>query len=250
MTKAEALEMIRRNISTHGHHIYLVRPGPTPKFAYTIGLKETIGAELIFAGGAHYSVDQVREILNRLASILKETGDRTMRHALGELGVFSLRSVCSTWSSELILGALDYYKPSVVQALQIVPDSQHVTIDVPDLSKTRNETAEPIWQWLDKAWDYAVPEDLMVITDLGALHGAPILEANRWEEDTWELFSTSSHEVDKENGRAIPFGTLLAVDPTLTLATELDVGEGIWRVPEDLEWKITRLRSDTAEEST
>ena len=173
-----------------------------------------------------------------------------MHHSLGELGVFSLRNISPTWSSELILGALDYYKPSGVKALQVVPDSQHMTIDVPDLSQTRNESAEPIWQWLDKAWDYAIPQNLMVMTDLGALYGAPILEANRWEEDAWELFSTSSHEFDKENGRAIPFGTLLAVDPTLTLATELDVGEGIWRVPEDLEWKITRFRTGTAEEST
>ena len=249
MTKAEALEMIRKNISAHGHHIYLVTPGPSPKFAYTIGLHEAIGAELIFAGGTYYSVSQVREILNRLASILKETRNRTMDHALGELGVFSLRAVSPTWSSELILGAIDYYKPSVVQALQVVPDANHTTIDVPDLSQARNAIAEPIWRWLDKAWDYPVPSNLMVITDLGALHGAPILEANRWEEDTWELFSTPSNEFDKETGRAVPFGTLLAVDSTLKSATELDVGEGIWREPEDLEWKTIRLPSGTTEES-
>ena len=243
--------MIRKNISTHGHHIYLVRPGPTPKFAYTIGLHETIGAELIFAGGANYSVSQVREILNHLASILKESTYRVRTdHALGEMGLFSLRNVSPTWSSKLILGALDYYKPSVVQALQVVPDAQHKTIDVPDLSQTQNETAEPIWQWLDKAWDYPIPENLMVITDLSALRGAPILEANRWEEDTWELFSTSSNAFDKENGRAIPFGTLLAVDPTLTLATELEVGEGIWRDSENLVWNITRLPSGATEDST
>jgi len=241
--KAEALEMIRTNISQHGCHTYFVRPAPSPKFAYTIGLSETtIGAELILAGGAYYSRHQVSEILNRLALILKETPDGVQtNHALGELGNFSLRDVNPTWSSELTLGALDYYKPAAVRVLQVVPDDQHRTIDVPDLSQVRNETAEPIWQWLDKAWDYPIPENLMVITDIGALRGAPILEANRWEEDAWELFSISSHEFDKENGRAIPFGTLVAVDPTLVLATELDVGEGIWRNPEDLEWKITRL---------
>jgi len=244
--------MIRTNISTHGHHTYLVRPGPTPKFSYTIGLSETtIGVELIFAGGAYYSRHQVFEILNRLASILKETPDRVQTdHTLGEMGSFSLRDVSTTWSSKLILGALDYYKPSVIKALQVVPDTQHRTIDVPDLSQTFNETAEPIWQWLDKAWDYPIPESLMVITDMDALHGAPILQANRWEEDAWELFSTLSNEFDKEKGRAIPFGTLLAVDPALTLATELDVGEGIWRNPEDLEWKITRLPGSATGEST
>jgi hypothetical protein len=249
MTKAEALEKIRVNIATFGHHVYLVMGGPTPRFVYSIGVSEDIGVELIFAGGAFFSGKQAHEIIDRLASVLRETPSRSQsEHSFGELGTFSLREVHPTWSSKLILGALDYYKAPVVPALQIVPDEEHRTIDVPDLSQARSETSEPIWQWLDKAWDYPIPKYTSVITDMAALRGAPITEANRWEDDAWELYSVDSKEIEKETCRAVPFGTLIGADPSLELATELDVGEGIWRDPVDLEWKITRLPPEATSE--
>jgi len=249
MTKAEALEKIRLNIATFGHHVYLVTGGPDPRFVYTIGVSEALGVELIFAGGTFFSGKQVHEIIDRMASVLRETPSRSQAdHSFGELGAFTLREVHPTWSSKLILGAIDYYKAPVVPALQIVPDEAHRTIDVPDLSQARSETTEPIWQWLDKAWDFPIPENTIVMTDMGALRGAPITEANRWEDDAWELFSVSSKEIEKEKCRAVPLGTLLGADPSLELATELDVGEGIWRDPVELEWRITRLSNDKPSE--
>ncbi len=246
MTKAEALENIRTNISTHGRHIYLVTGGPDPRFAYTIGLKEKFGAELIFAGGAFYSRVQIFDLLNRLSDILQETPDQSETdHSLGELGTFSLRKVDPTWSTKLILGATDYYKTPDIAALQVVPDAEHLTIDVPDLSQTRSESAEPTWQWLDKEWNNHIPGKTMVITDWDALRGAPILEANRWEEDHWELFSKPAQEIDKKMVRVVPFATLLGADPSLQLATELDVREGIWRDPEPFEWRLTKLKDGT-----
>ncbi len=49
--RKQALDRIRENIAREGHHIYLVSGGAaTPRFAYTIGVSESIGVELILAG--------------------------------------------------------------------------------------------------------------------------------------------------------------------------------------------------------
>ena len=237
MTKNEALELIRANIVTYGHHLYLVQGGPNPRYIYSIGLRDAIGAELIFAGAAFYSANQGGEIVRRLASMLRESPNRSEAdYSLGELGTFSLREVHPTWSSKLILGALDYYKVSVVPALQIVPDAEHQTIDVPYLSRAFSSTVEPIWQWLEKPWDYPVPKDEAVITDLDALRGAPITEVARWEETHWELFPGCATDVAKGDMRVVPFGTLLGADPSLKHVTELMVGKALRREPGDLEW--------------
>jgi hypothetical protein len=237
MTKAEALELIRTNIATYGHHLYLVQGGPDPRYIYSIGLSEAIGAELIFAGAAFYSANQGHEIVRRLASVLRESPNRPEAdYSLGELGTFSLREVHPTWSSKLILGALDYYKAPFVPALQIVPDAEHQTIDVPFLSRAFSSTVEPIWQWLERPWDYPVREDSTVITDLDALRGAPITEAARWEETDWELFPGCATDVAKEDMRSVPFGTLLGADPSLKPVTALMVGKALWRDPIDLVW--------------
>ena len=48
--KKQALDDIRENIARSGHHIYVVSGGQTPRFAYTIGVNESIGVELILSG--------------------------------------------------------------------------------------------------------------------------------------------------------------------------------------------------------
>ncbi len=241
MTKAEALESIRTNIVSHGQHVYLVLGGPNPRYAYTIGLSEAVGAELILAGAAFYSAKEVFEVINRLTSILRATRDLSQTdHSLEELGRFSLRKVHQTWSSKLILGATDYYKNPAVPALQAVPDDEHRTIDVPDLSQPFSATEEPIWQWLEKSWDYSLPKNTMVITDLDALRGETITEAARWEETDWEIFAESVYELDKKNCRAVPFGTLLAADPSLKEVVDWKVGKARWREPSDLGWRKWR----------
>jgi hypothetical protein len=53
--RAKALEQIKHNIEKSGFHVYIVMgAGPTPRFAYTIGLRESLGAELVLAGGLYY----------------------------------------------------------------------------------------------------------------------------------------------------------------------------------------------------
>jgi hypothetical protein len=241
MTKAEALESIRRNIASHGQHVYLVQGWSNPRYAYTIGLSEAIGSELILAGGAFYSAKEVFEVINRLASVLRATHDPSQTdHSLGELGIFSLLEVHQTWSSKLVLGAIDYYKTPLVPALQIVPDAEHITIDVPNLSQAFSAETEPVWQWLEKPWDYSVPKNTVVITDLDALRGEIITEAARWEETHWEIYAGSVHELDKKDMRVVPFGTLLGADPSLKEVTDWKVGKARWRDPSDLVWRKWR----------
>lgn len=50
-------ELIRSNIARSGHHTNLISGGSAiPRYAYTIGLREALGAELILPGATYYSV--------------------------------------------------------------------------------------------------------------------------------------------------------------------------------------------------
>ena len=65
MTKAmtpprkKALATIKRNIEKSGFHIYIVAGEQTPRFAYTVGLRESLGAELVLAGGLYYDAQEI-----------------------------------------------------------------------------------------------------------------------------------------------------------------------------------------------
>ena len=58
-----------------------------------------------------------------------------------------------------MLGAFDYYQKREIPALQIVPDTAHWTIDVPDMAAPWSATREPIWRWQREAWTYPVPKE-------------------------------------------------------------------------------------------
>src|SRR5438874_9765122 len=140
--KKQALDDIRENIARSGHHIYVVSGGQTPRFAYTIGVSELIGVELILAGAILYMMDGVETIINDIAGQLRAQPDRRVFEVTG-LGSFTLRKVDSSWATEFMLGAFDYYQKRDIPALQIVPDRAHGTIDVPDMSVPWNATTEP-----------------------------------------------------------------------------------------------------------
>jgi hypothetical protein len=144
-------------------------------------------------------------------------------------GSFALRPLHDSWSSSLLLGALDYYKTSTLDAYQIVPDESHWTIDIPNLKEPWNVTTEPIWQWLHEKWDYAVSPKSTATTNLDALRGERITEAVRWEEDEWEIFAGPEPDVAFEDSRVVPLGTLIAADPSLCPVVELEIGKGLWR---------------------
>ncbi|HRX85867.1 MAG TPA: DUF4262 domain-containing protein [Phycisphaerae bacterium] len=222
-------------MESHGYHVYLITGKQSPRFAYTIGIHPTVGAELVFAGAAAYSNEEVRQIIVGVAE-----GMSRLRLGvpveLGPLGTFILRNADPSWAETLMLGALDYYGRSDIQALQIVPDRAHWTLDIPDLSRARTVESEPVWQWLTEPWTYEVSDRSVVVTNMDALKGSPATEVMRWEIDQWEMFAGAGPDVEKHEIRQVPLGTLLGADPSLQVAIKLETGKGLWRNPDNPVW--------------
>jgi hypothetical protein len=233
-----ALNLIRSNVTQFGHHIYLVTPSSSlPRFAYTVGLSIRAGVELVLAGAAVYSADEVNKIINEIAQRLhKESDAEQMTIELDSLGSFLLRGVDATWSRSLMLGVKDFFGHESVPALQIVPDQSHWTIDIPNLSEPWSALLEPAWQWLHAPWTPPVPSGSIATTNLAALRGEAITEAARWEQDQWELFAGAGPDVPEDQIRVVPLGTLLAFDGSLVQVTQLDVGRAVWRASRSDVW--------------
>ncbi|HEY7641637.1 MAG TPA: DUF4262 domain-containing protein [Steroidobacteraceae bacterium] len=233
-----ALAVIRHNIATYGHHVYVVSGGPSPRFGYTIGLRGVLGSELVFAGGAFFSVQDVHRVINEVARNLRENhgGIEAKRVEIEPLGIFVLNPAHPSWTSALMLGALDFLNVSEISALQIVPDADHWTLDIPDLGKLWDASAEPAWQWLHRPWTYSVSAESTAITNLRALRGARVTEAARWEEREWEVFAGSGPNIPREQIRTVPLATLLAADRSLASITSLEIGRALWRDAEAGEW--------------
>jgi uncharacterized protein DUF4262 len=228
--RSVALDRIRQNIALHGHHTYIVSGAEYPRFAYTIGVSETLGFELILAGAIFYMADDVMRIINDIASTMKQQETREAQELdVESCGYFSLRQVDPSWATALMLGALDFYGVEEIPALQIVPDAAHWTIDVPNLSEPWSPITAPAWRWLRETWTYPVPSKSTVTTNLSALRGDRITEAARWEEDYWELFAGAGPDVSRDDTRVVPLGTLLAADQSLEPVVSLPVGSALWR---------------------
>lgn len=243
MSRDDALRAIRANIDERGYHLYIVSGGVVPRYAYTIGLSEAdAGAEVIFAGGMAYLARDVELIVSEAVRHLKRNG-RSLSTSFNveRLGSFALQEVNECWIAPLALGALDYYEGRSIRMLQIVPDEQHCTVDVPDMRRALHDGESSAWQWLWRPWEYSVPADATATTNLDALKGAVVTEAARWEASEWELFSGPGPDVDKADIRVIPIGTLLAHDPTLTPVVNLEVGKALWRDEADLVWHAWEL---------
>lgn len=223
-----ALDQIKQNIAESGHHIYVVSGGATPCFAYTVGISESIGVELILAGAVFYYLKEITRVINYIAAQLKSQRDQRVFEVAGE-GSFTLREVHSSWAAEFMLGAFDYYQKQNIPALQIVPDDAHRTIDVPDMSAPWEATREPVWRWLREPWPYLVPKDATATTNLSALRGDRITEVVRWEEGEWEAFAGAGPDVPKDELRVVPLGVLFAADASLLAMTNLPLGAGLWR---------------------
>jgi|SRR5262245_39856705 len=235
--KSSLLEVIRANIAKYGHHITLVSGDALPRFAYTIGISRIIGVELVFAGGAFYSAEEAQGIINEIAKnlVAASTPDH-LTVVVDELGSFSLRQADMSWSSALMLGAFDFYQRRDIPGFQIVPDNEHWTLDIPDLTRPWNAKSEPVWRWLHEPWEYSVSPQSVASTNLDALRGDRITEAARWEDDQWELFAGAGPDVPRSDVRVVPLGTLLAMDPSLEVVTSLKVGEALWRDTSDFMW--------------
>jgi len=231
-------DKIRSNIDSHGYHVRIVDGGPSPRFAYTIGLHSKFGFELVFAGGFFFTPSEMLGVVNAIARRL-QAGESFENSSLSvdRSGSFLLSEAESSWISKMLLGALDYLKLEQIRALQITPDRNHWTIDIPDMQEPWNPSVQPIWQWLERAWAYPVSSKSKAITNLDALRGHPVTEVSRWEEDEWEMFAGAGPDVEKADIRTVPLGTMIAIDETVRSAFDLEVGSGIWRDDEGGEWQ-------------
>jgi Domain of unknown function (DUF4262) len=238
--RKSVLLKIQSHIVSHGHHVYVVTGNsPTPRYAYTIGISQHIGIELVLAGASFYSDKNILRIINEIATKLKaHRASLDINFKVDKLGFFSLQEVDISWVKCMLLGALDYYQTENIKALQIVPDQEHWTLDTPRLIKPWSMSTEPVWQWDYEPWQYPVPENSVAVTNLDALRGKKITEATRWEEDNWELFAGAGPDVQPKEIRHVPLGTLLAIDKSLERVITLGIGDGLWREPDDTEWHI------------
>ena len=213
-----------------------------PRFAYTIGVSESMGVELILAGAIFYMKDEVVKIINDIVPQFSEQRDRKVFKVAG-CGAFTLRQADSSWATQFMLGAFDYYQKRDIPALQVVPDEAHWTVDVPDMSVPWSATREPVWRWLREPWTYPVPKESTVATNLAALRGERVTEVMRWEKDAWEIFAGAGSDVSDAEMRVVSLGSLVATDESLVPAVHLAIGEGLWRDPDpDSQWHPWRDR--------
>lgn len=220
---AEHRARIATAIRATGCYRYLVSAVSAPRFAYTVGLSESLGFELVLAGAAAYSKDEVLAVLALASSQLKGRDSLETGH-----GKFVCKPVSPAWMSVLLLGARDYYgEGRALSALQLVPDAENFTLDTPDLSVARQERANRAWRYLDD-WPFSVPKRCLVGTTLSVLQGAPVVEVSRWEEDYWEMLPEQSR-IDKGELRVIPLGVMLGLDGTLEPSVSLQVGRSLFR---------------------
>jgi Domain of unknown function (DUF4262) len=228
-------EEIQYNINNYGHHITTVISDLEPRYAYTIGISEQQRFELIFAGGIYYMKDEVLEIINKIADALKKLSIEDV-FQINDFGAFKLSKVHPTWSNLMALGVFDFYQQKEIEVLQIVPDSEHYTMDVPNMSREWAEASEPVWKWLVKEWDYAVSKKSKVITNINSMCGEKITEVMRWEEDEWEAFVGSGDDVNKDDIRIVSLATIIGIDNTLLPILNLATGKGFWRDSVELNW--------------
>ncbi|MBX3187646.1 MAG: DUF4262 domain-containing protein [Labilithrix sp.] len=234
--RAVFLELIRQNVATYGRHIYLVSGDAWPRYAYTIGLTETLGSELILAGGIYYMAESVHRVINVLADRLENGCSVDSVMSVEGLGAFALGPTRDEWVEQLMLGAVDYYRGRPVAAHQVLPAREHSTIDVPVMSEPLASPVNRAWRWLAEEWPYSVPRRSTATTNLAALRGAPITEAARWEEEEWELFAGPGPDVERQDVRVVPLGVLLGHDETLNAVVNLAPGQGLWRDEGERRW--------------
>lgn len=228
-------EIIKNNINKYGYHISVVTSDIQPRYAYTIGLNERLGFELIFAGGIYYMEDEVIEIINSIVEKL-ETSSPMDLYLLNSYGTFRLSKIHQSWSDLMALGVFDYYKKKDIEFFQVMPDPDHYTVDIPNMISEWKEISEPIWKWLVKEWDYPVSKNSKVVTNINSLRGEKITEVMRWEEDEWEAFVGSGEDVNKDDLRVVSLATILGIDSTFLPVLNLEIGKGLWRDSSELEW--------------
>jgi hypothetical protein len=225
------LAQIRSNIDAFGYHVTRVTGGMVPRFAYTIGLSKTFGYEAVLAGASLLSAEDVKRSLDATAKSLIDGSLNVDRaRELDDAGTAVPNVVHDSWARQLLLGAFDVLDDESIQAIQVRPDVDSWSIDVPDLSQPYDAAREPVWRWLAEPWPFDISPQSVAMTDPDALRGQPISEAARWEEAYWEVFAGAGPDVASESARAVPLATLLGFDDSLAPVADLAVGTSIYRI--------------------
>lgn len=237
MEKESFFKIIRSNIEESGYHLNIVSSPTEPRYAYSIGLNEKFGIELMLAGGLYYHKKNLFEIFNYIVNQLENRRNELPdSHFNTDLGDFSLTKVHPSWSVLMGLGAFDYYQNQDIAFLQILPDKEHFTMEIPNMSVERSHDTDPIWKWLDKDWDLPVPLSSTVATNIEVLRGDTVTELMRWEEDEWEMFSIPGTDVEPVNTRIVSIATLIGMDSSLERTLSLKIGKGLWRENSQSPW--------------
>lgn len=236
--KEQFLGLIKSNVAEYGYHLNIVSSEIEPRYAYSVGLKDIFGYELIFAGGIYYLKEELYKIFEAIVGTLKISKNMGSKIIdIKSMGRFSLCKVDPTWSELMLLGVFDYYKTNVVEAYQIIPESENFTLDIPDMTEEYNAFLEPVWRWLSQEWDYPVSSTCTVITNINALRGEPVTEIMRWEDNEWEMFAGAGPDVQQSDIRVVSLGTMLGIDKSLVDALYLAKGTGLWREAVNSDWQ-------------
>lgn len=238
MNREQFLKEIKSNIDNKSFHLTVVKSSENPRYAYTIGNLENFGFELILAGSENYLYQDVITIFNKIVIKLNDNPDLgKLSFELPDLGIFNLVPVDDSWNNKMILGVYDYYNINECKSYQILPEQSNRTKDIPDMSRKWN-SLDMIWKWLDDSvsWEFNIPRNSKVTTEVDVLFGKKITEVMRWEEDEWEGFTRNGEEVDKDDIRIVPIATLIGIDDTLKSIVNLPLEKGFWREDENSEW--------------
>ncbi|HUQ02973.1 MAG TPA: DUF4262 domain-containing protein [Kofleriaceae bacterium] len=227
-------QIIRRTIVRHGHQTYMIMAGSCPRFAYTVGVSESVGAELVLAGAAIFTRDEVHVIINTVATELRAGTPAHTVVVVEGLGSFTLRRADPTWVRWLLCCANAYYRHDVA-AYQIVPDRDHWTVDVPDMTTPWSVESAPAWRFLRDLPPATFPASAHVATGLDVLRGTLVTRATRREPSYWEAFSNAP--LTMQQIRIVPLSTLLATDESLVDLFDLPIGQRRWRPASGHPWR-------------
>src|SRR5260370_25442301 len=93
------------HISKFGFHIYVVTGGGDPHFGYTIGLTESLGAELILPGTYFYELADVSKVIESIIGKLAPPVPWDVSVDAPPWGTFSFRPVPMSCATARMLGA-------------------------------------------------------------------------------------------------------------------------------------------------
>jgi hypothetical protein len=218
---------INTHIQNRGYHLYIVSTDESPRYAYTIGLKERVGYELCFIGALFFDVNEVEDIFSNLICSINR--DNSFADEVKTYGAVELLDVGSDWVAGLLFGALDFYDTKQITFKQIYLSQFSELIDVPNCSSPLNGSL----------WSNSQDSELKsykAVVNKEVLNNEAVLEVMRWEQNEWEMFSYAGPDVPKDDLRIVPLKVCFLADKSLMDSLKLEVGKGSWREGRNKKW--------------